>query len=145
MLEIRRSLIIKEKGGNKLVCIISGGYTQCHFHCIFSAAMICLKRFCTCIDEKIFFLLSPMTISEETARNNGLKFCTKGDLFAYQKADLFILFFLSTSVALIILHLHQLFRDFENFMSLFGHFGFSLPTHFPEVSCPRCDPASIVE
>ena len=70
-----------------------------------------------------------MAILGETARNSVLKF-----------RRFISMIFLSTSVALNILSLHQLFRDFENFMSLFGRFRFWEPTRFPEVICLRYDP-----
>ena len=41
------------------------------------------------------------------------------------------------------LSLYKLFRDFENFKSLFGRFRFWLPTRFPEVIYPRYDPVEI--
>ena len=53
------------------------------------------------------------------------------------------LIFLSTSVALNILSLYQLFCDFENFMSLFGHFQSWAPICFPKIICLRYDPANI--
>ena len=84
-----------------------------------------------------------MTIAGETARNNNLKFCTKTDLFAYREVDLFLFFFFSTSVALNILSLYPLFRDFEYFVSSFGCSRFWAPTHFPELICLRYDPALV--
>ena len=51
------------------------------------------------------------------------------------------LVFLSTSITSNILCLYQLFLDFENCLSLFGCFPFSVPTFFPEVICSRYDPA----
>ena len=55
----------------------------------------------------------------------------------------FSIIFLSTSVALNILSFHQLFHDFENFMSLFGHFQFWAHTYFLEVICPRYAPSCL--
>ena len=69
-----------------------------------------------------------MIISGETATKNGLKFCIKRDVFANQKVGLFLLFFLSTSVALNILSLCQLFHDFENLL------------HVPILVLPILDP-----
>ena len=59
------------------VFIISGGYKQCDFYRIFSAAMICLpsKNFVHAQMIHFQFLVSPMTIAVETVRNNGLKGC----------------------------------------------------------------------
>ena len=51
------------------------------------------------------------------------------------------LIFLSTSVVLNILSRYQLFRDFENYLSLFGGLWFWAPTCFLEVIWPRYDPA----
>ena len=84
-------------------------FSECDFCHILSAAIICL----TCKNFKNF-----QTFAGYTSRNNGLKFCTKRDLFAYRQVDLFLIFH-STSVALNILNHDQLFSDFENFMSWF--------------------------
>ena len=53
------------------------------------------------------------------------------------------LYFLSASVALNILSVYQLFHDFENFMSLFGHFQFLAPICL-EVIYSRCNPDTII-
>ena len=54
------------------------------------------------------------------------------------------LYFLSASVALNILSVYQLFHDFENFMSLFGHFQFLAPICFLEVIYPTYNPDTII-
>ena len=77
--------------------------------------------------------MGPVTITGETTRNNGLKFCT--ERFICLSISRFIyLIFPSTLADLNILNLYQLFRDF---MSLFGRFRFWAPTRFPEVICLR--------
>ena len=60
-----------------------------------------------------------MTIAGKTVRNNGLKFYKK--IFICILISKFIsLVFLSSSFALNILRLYQLFCDLKNLMSLFG-------------------------
>ena len=54
------------------------------------------------------------------------------------------LYFLSALVALNILSVYQLFHDFENYMSLFGHFQFLSPTCFLEIIYSRCNPDTII-
>ena len=43
-----------------------------------------------------------------------------------------------------ILRVYQLFHDFEDCMSLFGHFQFLAPTFFLEVIYPRYNPDTII-
>ena len=83
-----------------------------------------------------------MTIAWETVRNDGLKFCTKRDLFAYQWVDLFLLIFFQ-------LHLLWTSWVFSSYfmilkiLSLFGPFWFWTLTSFPEVVCLRYNPDTI--
>ena len=86
--------------------------------------------------------MSPMTIAWETVRNDGLKFCTKRDLFAYQWVDLFLLIFFQ-------LHLLWTSWVFSSYfmilkiLSLFGPFWFWTLTSFPEVVCLWYNPDTI--
>ena len=82
-----------------------------------------------------------MTSAGETARNNGMKFCTKR--FICISISRFISLIISTSVALNILRLYQLFHGFENLMSPFRRFQFWVPTRFPEAICPRHGPVQV--
>ena len=82
-----------------------------------------------------------MTSAGETARNNGLKFCTKRIICI--SISRFISLIISTSVALNILRLYQLFHGFENLMSPFRRFQFRVPTRFPEAICPRHGPVQV--
>ena len=54
------------------------------------------------------------------------------------------LYFLSSSIALNILSVYQLFHDSENFMFLFGRFQFLARTCFLEVIYPWCNPGTII-
>ena len=84
-----------------------------------------------------------MTIAGEAARKKWSK-VRHEELFICILISRFIyLIFLSTSFALNILSLYQLFRDFENFMALFGRFWLWAPTHFPEVICPKYGAANL--
>ena len=118
-----------------LVCIISGGYTHCDFYHIFSAAMICLPS--------KYFVQTFLVLHESHDnhwRDNEKEWSEvfHKERFSCILISRFILLtFLSTWLALNILSLRELFRDYENFMSLFGCFQFWAPTCLPEVS-PWC-------
>ena len=100
------------------VCIISGGYTRCDFYRIFSATMICLpsKNFCA----KHFQFLTSLLDNRSKNSDNGLKFCTKRDLFADCNQVHFSYFLFSTLVALNMLILNKLFRNFKVFCLFFS-------------------------
>ena len=130
---------------SELVCIILWEYTQCDFYHIFSAAAIFYLQKILQKPKMIhfWFQASPMEIAGETVRNNGLNFCKKKDLFAYQFRCI-SLYFLSASVPLSILSVYQSFHDFENFISLFGRFQFLAPTCFVEVIYRRYNPHTTI-
>ena len=75
--------------------------------------------------------MSPMTIAAEAARNNGLKFCTMRDLFAYGKVDLLIfLIFLSTKAPWNILSFHSYFVLLKILCPYLGASNFGHPPAF---------------
>ena len=58
-----------------------------------------------------------MTILGDKARNNGLKFCSvQREIYLQISKWVYFSYFLSTSVALNMSSLYQLFHDFENFL-----------------------------
>ena len=76
-----------------------------------------LQKICGCVDDTF---LVPNESHDNHCRDSekNLQFCTKRDLFS-NRLDLFLIF-LSTTAALNKLNYYQIFRDIENFMSLFG-------------------------
>ena len=68
---------------NELVCI------QEDIHDVISACLFCrhnlftFQKFCTCVDDMLLVPNKSMTIAGETARKNGLKFCSKRDFYTY--------------------------------------------------------------
>ena len=126
---------------SELVCIISGGYTWYRLPHLFCRNDLFTFQFCACVDDTFL-------VSNESARHlleRQWEIIEEKIYFCGSISGFISLVFLSTSVALSILSLYQLFRDSETFsMSLFGHFQFWAPTRFPEVICPRYGPRGII-
>ena len=80
-------------------------------------------------------------------RDNDLKFCTKRVLFAdcWLQLGSFLLFSFFNFSCLEHVDSLQVISQFWKFFVIlkacFFHFWFSAPTHFPEVICPRYNPA----
>ena len=127
---------------SEVPCIISGGYTRYCLPYLFCRNDLFTFRFCACVDDT--FLVPNESVQHLLERQweimeENINFCRLINRFIF-------LVFLSTLVALNILSLYQLSLDFETFpLCLFGHFRFWVPTHFPEIICPRYGPGGIIE
>ena len=121
---------------SEVPCIISGGYTRYRSLYLFSRNDLFTFQFCACEDDT--FLIPNESVRHWEIIEENINFCRSISRFIF-------LVFLSTSAALNMLCLYQLFLDFETFpMCLFGHFRSWVPTRFPKVICPRYGPGGII-
>ena len=129
---------------SKLVCIISGRYTQCDFCHIFSHHdLLTFIKFCACIDET--FLVPNESTWQSLEKPDGLmawRYSLHKERFICRSVSRFI------SLIFYQLQLLWTYWVFTGYfvilkilcMSQFGCFQFWGPTHFPEVICLRYDP-----
>ena len=126
---------------SEVLYIISGGYTRYCSSYLFCRNDLFTFQFCACVDYT--FLIPNESVRHLLERQweiieENINLCRSINRFIF-------LVFLSTSAALNILSLYQLFFDFGTFpMCLFGPFRFWAPTRFPEVICPRYGPGGII-
>ena len=132
---------------SKLVCIISRAHIQSDLwflqHLFSRHDLFTFKKFCVCVRRYIFS--SWQFLGQPLERQWQIMVWNSARRRIYLRIDLSrCIYFLSTSVALNILSIYQLFHDFENLMSLFRRFRFWAPTRFPKVNCFRYDPGTII-
>ena len=87
-----------------------------------------LQKFCACVDDTFFIPNKPHGNRWRDSEKWWSEVLHEERFICILISRFISLIFLSTSVALNIFSLYQLFRDFRKFVSLFGGFRFWAPT-----------------